>query len=62
MDKLELCCKACGYTWYPDKKKWLSNPNADEPDCPNEECTNYGKGMHSATFKIWSEGRTIKVG
>lgn len=59
MKKLKLVCKSCGYTWYPEKKKWESNPQADEPDCPNSECINYGKGMHSATFQIWEVKGTI---
>jgi len=55
MIKLILECKHCGYTWYPDKKKWENNPDADEPDCPNSECKNYGTGLHSPTKDIWNK-------
>ena len=53
MKKLILECKGCGYTWYPDKQKWESAPNAQEPDCPNEECPNYGTGFHPPQSSIW---------
>ncbi len=60
MLKLKLECEGCGYTWYPDKTKWESNPNALEPDCPNEDCKYYGKGNHSPDKTIWLVKGTIK--
>ena len=53
--KLIIKCKGCNYTWYPDKKKWESNPDAPEPDCPNPECKHYGTGLHisSPEDSIW---------
>lgn len=55
--KFKVWCKECGYTWYPDEKKWKGNPDAPEPDCPNPECKNYGTGMHDISKgSIWYEG------
>lgn len=53
MQKLKLVCKGCGYTWYPDKKKWERNPNANEPDCPNKGCKYFGNGFHACDKMIW---------
>ena len=53
MIKLKLQCKGCGYTWYPEKKRWERDPKALEPDCPNNECPYYGTGYHSPNNSIW---------
>ena len=54
MKKLIVECKGCGYTWYPEKEKWERNPEAPEPDCPNEECQYYGTGMRPVgAEEIW---------
>lgn len=58
--KLRICCRECGYTWYPDKQKWESNPEAAEPDCPNADCKLYGTGMHSiSNGSIWQIKGTV---
>lgn len=62
MNKLELECKGCGYTWFPDKERWEKYPDADEPDCPNEDCQYYGTGNHSPKNTIWLVKGTIKAG
>jgi len=53
MKKLKLECKGCGYIFYPEKERWSKNPEAPEPDCPNEECPYYGIGFHPPKNSIW---------
>ena len=61
MKKLKISCVGCGYTWYPDKEEWESNPDAPEPDCPNPECIYYGTGNHPiVNGSIWKVRGTVK--